>query len=77
PNFIHKFTRCSGWRKTSHIHLFYNSCRPRVNCMVQPLLIGGAMAESIIGVLLGPIYPIVTDEASRILPRWLLTGAIG
>ena len=42
-----------------------------------PSLIGDAVAVSIVGVLLGPIYPIVTNEASRILPRWLLTGAIG
>lgn len=35
------------------------------------------MAVSIIGILLGPIYPIVTNEASRILPQWLLTGTIG
>jgi fucose permease len=42
-----------------------------------PSLIGDAVAVSIVGVLLGPIYPIVTNEAGRILPRWLLTGAIG
>ena len=42
-----------------------------------PSLIGGAVAISLIGVLLGPIYPIVMNEAGRILPRWLLTGCIG
>jgi fucose permease len=42
-----------------------------------PSLIGGAVAVSIVGIFLGPIYPIVMNEAGRILPRWLLTGSIG
>ncbi|KAF7983221.1 hypothetical protein HWV62_23506 [Athelia sp. TMB] len=42
-----------------------------------PSLIGDAVAVSIVGMLLGPIYPIVMNESSRILPRWLLTGSIG
>ncbi|TFY77871.1 hypothetical protein EWM64_g6140 [Hericium alpestre] len=42
-----------------------------------PSLIGGAVSVSLVGMLLGPVYPIVMNEASRILPRWLLTGCIG
>ncbi|OCH86755.1 MFS general substrate transporter [Obba rivulosa] len=42
-----------------------------------PSLVGGAIAVSFVGVLLGPIYPIVMNHSSRILPPWLLTGAIG
>jgi len=42
-----------------------------------PSLIGGAVAVSLVGVVLGPIYPIVMNESGRILPRWLLTGCIG
>jgi fucose permease len=42
-----------------------------------PSLIGGAVAVSLVGVLLGPIYPIVMNEARRVLPRWLLTACIG
>jgi fucose permease len=42
-----------------------------------PSLIGGAVAVSLVGVLLGPIYPIVMNESGRILPRWLLTCCIG
>jgi len=42
-----------------------------------PSLVGGAVAVSLVGVLLGPIYPIVMNESGRILPRWLLTGCIG
>ncbi|KAF7325726.1 MFS domain-containing protein [Mycena kentingensis (nom. inval.)] len=42
-----------------------------------PSLIGNAVAVSLVGVLLGPIYPIVMNHAGRVLPRWLLTGSIG
>jgi len=42
-----------------------------------PSLIGDAVAVSIVGLLLGPIYPIVMNVSGRILPPWLLTGAIG
>ncbi|KAI0032855.1 MFS general substrate transporter [Vararia minispora EC-137] len=42
-----------------------------------PSLVGGAVAVSIVGLLLGPVYPIIMNESSRILPRWLLTGCIG
>lgn len=42
-----------------------------------PSLVGDAVAVCVIGVLLGPMYPIVMNHAGRVLPRWLLTGAIG
>ncbi|KAJ7288980.1 MFS general substrate transporter [Mycena rebaudengoi] len=42
-----------------------------------PSLIGGAISVSIIGLLLGPIYPIAMNHAGRIFPPWLLTGSIG
>ncbi|KAF8068709.1 MFS general substrate transporter [Lyophyllum atratum] len=42
-----------------------------------PSLIGDAVAVSIVGVLLGPMYPIAMNHAGRVLPRWILTGSIG
>ncbi|EJF59568.1 MFS general substrate transporter [Dichomitus squalens] len=42
-----------------------------------PSLIGGAVAVSFVGLLLGPIYPIVMNHAGRVLPPRLLTGSIG
>lgn len=42
-----------------------------------PSLVGDAVAISLIGILLGPIYPIVMNESGRMLPPWLLTGSIG
>lgn len=42
-----------------------------------PSLVGGAVAVSVVGILLGPMYPIAMNHAGRVLPRWLLTGSIG
>ncbi|KAF8484334.1 MFS general substrate transporter [Gautieria morchelliformis] len=42
-----------------------------------PSLIGNAVSVSLIGFLLGPMYPAVMNQTSNILPRWLLTGSIG
>ncbi|KAA1477464.1 MFS general substrate transporter [Dentipellis sp. KUC8613] len=42
-----------------------------------PSLISGAVAVSLVGVLLGPIYPIAMSETGRILPNSLLTESIG
>ncbi|PPQ74073.1 hypothetical protein CVT24_012943 [Panaeolus cyanescens] len=42
-----------------------------------PSLIGNAVAVSIVGVLLGPMFAIAINHASRVLPRWILTGSIG
>ncbi|KAI0071065.1 MFS general substrate transporter [Panus rudis PR-1116 ss-1] len=42
-----------------------------------PSLIGGAVAVSIVGMLLGPMYPIIMNHAGRVLSPWLLAGSIG
>ncbi|KAF8524366.1 MFS general substrate transporter [Hysterangium stoloniferum] len=42
-----------------------------------PSLIGNAICVSFIGFFLGPMYPSVMNHTGKILPRWLLTGAIG
>ncbi|KAG5642083.1 hypothetical protein DXG03_003636 [Asterophora parasitica] len=42
-----------------------------------PSLVGNAVAVSIVGMLLGPMYPIAMNHAGRVLPRWILTGSIG
>jgi len=40
-------------------------------------IIGDAVSVSLVGLLLGPIYPIIMNVGSRILPRSLLAGSIG
>jgi hypothetical protein len=42
-----------------------------------PSIIGDAVTVSVVGILLGPFYPIAMNHAGRVLPRWLLTGSIG
>ncbi|KAJ3501078.1 hypothetical protein NLJ89_g9503 [Agrocybe chaxingu] len=42
-----------------------------------PSLIQNAVAVSVVGVLLGPMYPIAINQTSRTLPRRILTGSIG
>ncbi|KAL1744649.1 major facilitator superfamily domain-containing protein [Schizophyllum fasciatum] len=42
-----------------------------------PSLIENAVAVSIIGLLMGPMYPIMVSQTRRALPPWLLTGGIG
>jgi fucose permease len=64
-----------GERRAIFIYVFLAIGLELVVWLV-PSLIGGAVAVSLIGVLLGPIYPIVMNESGRILPRWLLTGCI-
>ncbi|KAJ3505312.1 hypothetical protein NLJ89_g7483 [Agrocybe chaxingu] len=42
-----------------------------------PSIYAGCISVFCIGVLLGPLYPIAMNHISRVLPRALVTGAIG
>jgi len=42
-----------------------------------PSLVGAAVAVAFVGLVLGPIYPLVMNYARRVLPPWILTGCIG
>ncbi|KAF9456465.1 major facilitator superfamily domain-containing protein [Collybia nuda] len=42
-----------------------------------PSIIENAVAVSFIGLVLGPMYPILVSQASRVLPRRLLTVCLG
>ncbi|KAI0739076.1 major facilitator superfamily domain-containing protein [Daedaleopsis nitida] len=42
-----------------------------------PSLIQNAIAISLVGLLLGPMFPIIVNQSKTILPRWLLTGSVG
>lgn len=48
-----------------------------VTVWAVPSLIENAVAVSFIGLLMGPMYPILVNHAQNVLPRWLLTGSIG
>ena len=42
-----------------------------------PSLVENAVAVAFVGLLLGPMYPILINHSTKILPRWLLTGCMG
>ncbi|KAI0631011.1 MFS general substrate transporter [Trametes polyzona] len=48
-----------------------------VTVWVVPSLIENAIAVAFVGLLLGPMYPILVNHSTKILPRWLLTGCMG
>ncbi|KAH9947553.1 major facilitator superfamily domain-containing protein [Amylocystis lapponica] len=48
-----------------------------VTIWVVPSLIENAVAVSVIGLLLGPMYPILMNYAVAVLPSWLRTGSVG
>ncbi|TFK84381.1 MFS general substrate transporter [Polyporus arcularius HHB13444] len=48
-----------------------------VTVWVVPSLIENAVAVAFVGLLLGPMYPILMNHTTKILPRWLLTGCMG
>jgi fucose permease len=68
-----------GYVALSHFSRVHHLICHRLEFVVWfvPSLIGDAAAVAIVGMLLGPIYPIVMNQSSKILPRWLLTGSIG
>ena len=51
--------------------------RLEVTVWVVPSLLENALAVSFIGLLLGPMYPILMNHSTGIIPRWLLTGCLG
>ncbi|KAF9820179.1 hypothetical protein IEO21_01612 [Rhodonia placenta] len=48
-----------------------------VTVWVVPSLLENAIAVSFVGLLFGPMYPIMMNHSTSILPKWLLTGAVG
>ena len=55
----------------------------RIYCCLEatiwavPSLLENAIAVSFIGLLLGPMYPILVRHSGKILPKWLYAGCIG
>ncbi|KAI0642586.1 MFS general substrate transporter [Trametes meyenii] len=48
-----------------------------ITVWVIPSLIENAVAVAFVGLLLGPMYPILMNHSTTILPRWLLTACAG
>ncbi|TDL22801.1 MFS general substrate transporter [Rickenella mellea] len=65
-----------GERRAILAYGFFAICLQLMVWLI-PSLIGDAIAVSFIGLLLGPMYPILMNQAAAILPPWLLTACIG
>ncbi|EJC98907.1 MFS general substrate transporter [Fomitiporia mediterranea MF3/22] len=73
---LHWFSRVVGDRRV--VYLYTVLCIAlEITIWCIPSLIGNAIAVALIGFLLGPIYPIITNVAGRLVPHWLLNGAVG
>ncbi|KAI0764596.1 MFS general substrate transporter [Trametes elegans] len=48
-----------------------------VTVWVVPSLIENAVAVAFVGLLLGPMWPILMNHTTTVLPRWLLTACAG
>ena len=44
---------------------------------VVPSLIENAVAVAFVGLLLGPMFPILMNHSTTVLPQWLMTGCAG
>ena len=51
--------------------------RLEITIWLVPLLIGNALVVSVVGLLLGPMYPICMDKARKVFLDGVLAGSIG
>ncbi|OBZ67903.1 Bypass of stop codon protein 6 [Grifola frondosa] len=65
-----------GERRVLFIYAFL-AIQLEVTIWVVPSLVENAFAVACIGLLLGPMYPILMNHSTTILPKWLLTGCLG
>ncbi|KLO09001.1 MFS general substrate transporter [Schizopora paradoxa] len=65
-----------GERRVIWLYLVLAICL-EVTVWVIPSLIQNAVAVSLVGLLLGPIYPIVLNMSGRLIPHSVLSGAVG
>ncbi|KAL5481131.1 hypothetical protein ACEPAI_10072 [Sanghuangporus weigelae] len=68
--------RLVGERRVIWLYIFL-SIGLEITIWLVPSLVANAVAVSFIGVFLGPIYPIVMNITGRLMPPWLMSGAIG
>ncbi len=55
----------------------YATRRLEIVVWLVPSLVGGAVAVAGVGMLLGPMYPLVMSHTRRVFPPYLLSGCIG
>jgi len=69
-------TRKIGERRVIYVYTIL-SIALEITVWLIPSLIENAIAVSLVGLFLGPIYPICMTVAGEVLPPWLLVGSIG
>ncbi|KAF7978928.1 hypothetical protein HWV62_44131, partial [Athelia sp. TMB] len=72
----HHFHTQVGPQKVIFIYLFL-VIGLELTVWLVPSMIENAVAVAVIGLFLGPMYPLVMTHTSKVLPKWLVTGAIG
>ncbi|KAG9009889.1 hypothetical protein FRB94_011335 [Tulasnella sp. JGI-2019a] len=74
--FLWPITDWIGKRKSMYIYLII-AIGLEIVVWQAPNLIANAVAISLVGVMLGPLYPIVMNVSTEVLPRWILSGSLG
>ncbi|KIY70470.1 MFS general substrate transporter [Cylindrobasidium torrendii FP15055 ss-10] len=69
-------SRKIGEQRVVFLYLFL-AIGLQITIWLVPSIIQNAVAISLVGVLLGPMFPITLSHATRILPPWLITGSVG
>ena len=80
----HLLVQCAGHRVShpahhlaARIHGGISTGRLEITVWFVPSLIENAVAVAVIGLFLGPMYPLVMTHTSKVIPKWLVTGSIG
>ncbi|KAI0792322.1 MFS general substrate transporter [Abortiporus biennis] len=65
-----------GERRIMFVYAFL-AIQLEVTIWVVPSLVENAIAVAAIGLLLGPMYPILMNYCTSVLPKWMLTACVG
>ncbi|KAH8113850.1 MFS general substrate transporter, partial [Phellopilus nigrolimitatus] len=65
-----------GERRVVWLYISLAICL-EITIWVVPSLIENAVAVAFVGLFLGPIYPIVMNHTGKLIPQWLVSGAVG
>ncbi|KAH8829028.1 MFS general substrate transporter [Flagelloscypha sp. PMI_526] len=56
---------------------FSELCRLELIVWFVPSFFGSAISTALVGLFLGPFFPILVNHSGRVLPPWILTASIG
>ncbi|RDB30823.1 Bypass of stop codon protein 6 [Hypsizygus marmoreus] len=70
------FTKLVGEHRVIFVYSLL-SIALEITVWVVPSIVENAVAVALIGVVLGPMFPVLVSHATKVLPRWLLTVCLG